>query len=105
VTVPLGTQNNQGDLKMALQLAKELESGLSYDYHKIDKIVLDYKGALAHVYLASYASQALRASGKSLVANMIKQYDIADFLGAADDRAVAYPKLKLESEMAGASDV
>lgn len=95
---------------MALQLSKDLPSGFSADYWRIESV--DLVPGTTRVIVAIYKDSAARQAGKAAVSQ-------ADYSWTADDNpctldamdsgsnafALAYEKLKTLPEFAGAQDV
>jgi hypothetical protein len=92
---------------MALKLAKELESGVSGNYHRIVQANLEMNSLSMEVVVALYKNQDKRDEGKQPLEQYRKTIEnvvLAD-MDAQDPIAYAYNKIKALPEYDGAEDV
>lgn len=97
---------------MALQLAKELDSGISGDYWKVSELSLNGEESV-HFTLELYKDQAARDAGKKPLHGEMRSYSGEDnpctiiAMNAVDVNPfkLLYDKLKLEAEFVGALDI
>lgn len=96
---------------MALQLATELESGITGNYWRITGCRIDIANDAGMVMIGLYIDKAARMAGKTPI--MIKNYQYAKDdnpltivnLSAKDPVRAAYEKLLENPDFAGATNV
>lgn len=93
---------------MALQVSKELPSGVVGDYWRVLSINILLEDAKAEVTVGLYKDASARQSGKVAILTDTKKVGgitIAVLQGAKDPVELVYTKLKALVEFAGANDV
>lgn len=94
---------------MALELTKELDSGVAATYHRVTGLNLDVARQVAHIRVAAYRDQPARQAGKAplavetiIIASGFPFTTVA--MDAANPIVLAYRHFKSLARYAGASD-
>lgn len=88
---------------MALQIAKDTDSGAQASYWNIGSVQTDYRGKGLQVTFYGYVSQDTRAAGKTPLG--VQQFTLVGDQYIADaTRALVYDAIKAQPYFAGAVD-
>lgn len=95
---------------MAIQLTKELDSGVEASYHRITGLSLDMPNQAAQIQVSGYKDAAARQTGKQPIARRTLRvfgegYPFTvEAMTAANVIALAYRYIKMQDEYAAGTD-